>query len=217
MNKRAVIVEDEFFAANHLKKILQNNGYDVIAMYHDGETVLENLPSIKDVIFLLDIQLSSDIDGVNIAIELNKRNIPFIFITANTENGTFNEAIVTKPVAYISKPFKELDVIAGITLAIQKLNAKILIESGKERFMIDPEDVLYFKSDNVYVEVFLENKTYVLRKQLKEIESHLSNNFQRCHKSFIVNMRKISRIKGCSIYLNDIEIPLSRTYRGNFD
>lgn len=216
MNKRAVIVEDEFFVAKHLKKILQKNNYEVIAMYHDGESVMENLASLKDVIFLLDIRLSTEIDGVNIALELNKRNIPFIFITANTEEGTFKEAIITNPVAYISKPFKEMDVVAGVTLASQKLDMKISIESGKEKFLIDPKDVLYFKSDNVYVEVFLENKSYVLRKQLKELENDLSHHFQRCHKSFIVNMTKISRIKGYFIYLNEIEIPLSRTYRNNF-
>jgi DNA-binding LytR/AlgR family response regulator len=217
MSKRAVIVEDEYFAANHLKKILQKNGYDVVAMYHDGETVLENFSSLKDTIFLLDIQLTTSVSGVNLAVELNKRKIPFIFITANTEEGTFKEAIVTNPVAYISKPFKELDVIAGLTFASQRLNDKIKIESGKETYMIDPEDVFYFKSDNVYIEVFLEKNSYVIRKQLKELEGDLSKNFQRCHKSYIVNMRKITRIKNHSIYLNDIEIPLSRTYRANFD
>lgn len=216
MNKRAVIVEDEFFVANHLKKILQNNDYEVIAMYHDGETVLQNIPSLKDVIFLLDIQLAKSTDGVNIALELKKRSIPFIFITANTEGETFNRAIVTNPVAYISKPFKEIDVVAAITLASQRLDMKISVDSGKEKFMIDPKEVLYFKSDNVYIEVFLEDKSYILRKQMKDLENDLSHNFQRCHKSFIVNMSKISRIKGYFIYLNEIEIPISRTYKSYF-
>jgi DNA-binding LytR/AlgR family response regulator len=216
MSKRAVIVEDEFFVANHLKKILQKNGYDVIAMYHDGETMMKNIDSLKDLIFLLDIQLAGKVDGINIAWELNKRGIPFVFITANTEDGTFKKAITTNPVAYISKPFKEMDVIAGITLAYQRLDVKISIDSGKEKFILDPKDVLYFKSDNVYVEVFLEDKSYILRKQLKDLENDLSHNFKRCHKSFIVNMTKISRIKGYFIYLNEIEIPMSRTYRDNF-
>lgn len=216
MNKRAIIVEDEFFVANHLKKILQKNECEVIAMYHEGESLMKNLASVKDVIFLLDIQLVSELDGLNIALELNKRGIPFIFITANTEEGTFKEAIKTNPVAYISKPFKEMDVTAAIALAFQRLDTKISIDSGKEKFMLDPKDVLYFKSDNVYVEVFLENKSYILRKQLKDLEIDLSHNFKRCHKSFIVNRSKISRIKGYFIYLNEIKIPLSRTYRNDF-
>lgn len=216
MNKRMVIVEDEYFAANHLKKLLLKNGCEVVGMYHDGETVLKELSLLEETIFLLDIQLTSEISGINLAVELEKRGIPFIFITANTEEGTFNSAIITKPVAYISKPFKELDVIAGVRLASQKLNNKIAIESGSEKFLIDAEDVLYFKSDNVYVELFVENDSFLIRKQLKELEDELSSNFKRCQKSYIVNVHKISKIKGSSIYLNDIEIPLSRTYRGNF-
>lgn len=216
MNKRAVIVEDDFFAANHLKRILENNGYTVIAMYHDANSVLQDLGILKDTVFLLDIQLSEDLDGISIALELNKQGIPFVFITANTEDITFNKAIVTNPVSYISKPFKEMDVIAGFTLASKKLNNKFSIESGKEIFKIDPEEVLYFKSDNVYVHVFLDKRSYLIRKQLKELEADLPHGFQRCHKSFIVNMNKVSRIKGSSIYLNEIEIPISRTYRGNF-
>lgn len=216
MNKRAVIVEDEFFVANHLKSILQKNGYTVIGLFHDGESVLEELGMLNESIFLLDIQLSSSINGVNLAMELNNRNIPFIFITANIEDGTFKNAIKMNPVAYISKPFKEMDVIAGITLASQKLKTRITIDAGKEMFMVNPEDILYLKSDNVYVEIFLQNTSHLLRKRLKELETALSQDFKRCHKSFVVNTSKISRIKGNFIYLNETEIPLSRTYRDNF-
>ncbi|WP_165851415.1 LytR/AlgR family response regulator transcription factor [Brumimicrobium aurantiacum] len=217
MIKRAVIVEDEFFVANHLKKILVKNDFEVVAMYHDAESVLSNLNSLKDVIFILDIQLSSELDGVGIAKELNKRSIPFVFITANTESNTFNEAITTNPVSYISKPFKEFDVIAGISLAFNKLNNKILIDSGSERFYLDPEEVYYFKSDNVYVEVYLKNKTYTLRKQLKDIEHRFGQIFTRSHKSYLVNKTKITRIKSSTVYIGDYEVPLSRTYKHVFE
>ena len=217
MNKKVVIVEDEYFAANHLKKLLQKNGYNVVAMFHDGETVLKDLFAFNDAIFLLDIQLSNSLDGVDIAMELDKQNIPFVFITANTEDGTFQKAITTNPTAYISKPFKELDVIAGATLAFNKLKNKISIDSGKETFLLNPDDVLYIKSDNVYVEVFTKKGSYVIRKTMKEIEVTLSENFKRCHKSFIINMNLISHTKGNSIFIDKLEIPISKTYRACLD
>lgn len=217
MNNRAVIVEDEFFVANHLKSILQKNGFTVVAIYHDGESVWEGIPLLNNSIFLLDIQLTGRIDGVHLALEFQKRNIPFIFITANAEDNTFKDAITANPVAYISKPFKEMDVVAGVTLASQKLKRKIPVESGKEVLMINPEDVLYFKSDNNYVEVFLQKGTsYLLRKRLKELETDFPKDFKRCHKSFLINPSKVTRLKGNFIYLDEIEIPLSRTYRDNF-
>jgi DNA-binding LytR/AlgR family response regulator len=217
MNNRAVIIEDEYFVSNHLKSILQKNGFTVVATYHDGESALKDLPSLINSVFLLDIQLSGSLDGVHVALELQKRNIPFVFITANIEDTTFKSAIKTNPLAYISKPFKEMDVIAGVTIASQKLKTKIPIESGQELLMVNPEDVLYFKSDNNYVEVILENKkSYLLRKRLKALEADLPKDFKRCHKSFLINSSKITRLKGSFIYLNEIEIPLSRTYRDNF-
>jgi len=136
---------------------LLSDGYEVVGIYHDGEAVMNNLNSIKDAIFILDIQLSTDVSGIRIATELNKRDIPFIFITANTEEKTFNEAIVTNPVAYISKPFKRTDVIAGIALASHKLSLKSSIKPKKEKFVTDATGMLGFNFDTGFVEIFLEN------------------------------------------------------------
>lgn len=216
MSKRVVIVEDEFFVANHLKKILQKNGYTVIAVFHDGATVIKKIPFIEDVIYLLDIQLSDDTDGISIASVLEKRNIPFVFLTANTDKKTFDEAIFKNPVSYISKPFKEMDVIAGVTLAAHKMEGRIKIESGKELIMLESNEVLFFKSDNVYVEIVLTNNSRVVRKKLKDLYESLPANFAQCHKSYIVNKEKIDRIKGNTIYFGQIEIPLSKTYHDNF-
>lgn len=218
MSKRVVIVEDEFFVANHLKKILRNNGYEVIAQYHSGEDVLKDLPSLKDVVFLLDIQLSTDIDGVNIAFELKKLKIPFVFITANSEGSKFDNALTTNPVSYISKPFKEMDVLAGVTLAMQRLDKKIKIQSGKEQLILSVDEILYFKADHVYVDVYLSNgKKHSIRTQLKKLTDDLDENFCRSHKSYVVNKNKITGIKGKAISIDGLEIPLSKTYVGNFE
>ena len=218
MTKNVVIVEDEFFVANHLKKILEENNYTVLGLFHDGETLLENLPFISSAVFLLDIQLSTKITGVNIANELNKRKLPFIFITANIGDNAFESAIESVPVAYISKPFKEIDVLAGVALASKRLKSKISLESGKEKLLIDPDNVLYVKSDGVYIEVYMQDGTsHVIRKPLKTVACELTDNFKRCHKSFVVNIDKITLIKSGFIYIDDIKIPNSKSYRENFE
>lgn len=217
MNKRVVIVEDEFFVANHLKQILEANGYTIIGQFHDGETLLENIPFIKNAVFLLDIQLSSEMTGINIAIELNKHSLPFIYITANAGDRTFENAIGSGPVSLISKPFKEIDVLAGVALAFQRLNRKITIETGNEKLLIDPNDVVYIKSEGNYVDLYLESgKSFTLRKQLKTIADELSDNFKRCHKSYIVNKDKVTQVKAGFVFLNSTKIPVSKTYQINF-
>lgn len=217
MSKKVVIVEDEFFVSNHLKKILEGNGYQVLGQYHDGETLMENLPFIKSAVFLLDIQLSTKMTGINIAIELKKRNLPFIYITANALDSTFDSALITSPAAYISKPFKEIDVLAGVAIACQQIKEKIEIEAGTEKYLLDPNDILYIKSDGVYVEIHLENSTSItIRKQLKTIGDELPENFKRCHKSFIINCDKITNIKKSFISVGKIKIAHSITFRHNF-
>ncbi len=216
MSKRIVIVEDEFFVSNHLKKILEGAGYEVVAQFHEGEHLLQELDTIKNALFLLDIQLSSEVDGIRLAKELNKRNLPFIFITANTEDATLSSAIHTKPLAYISKPFKEIDVLAGLALGFQHFKSKIKVSSNSEVYYLNLEDILYLQSDNVYVLVFTKSKKYVIRKQLKDFECELGDAFKRCHRSYIVNMNMITKVKGDVITIGETEIPISKSYKNDF-
>lgn len=216
MNKRVVIVEDEYFASNHLKKIATESGYEVVNQYYEGKQVLNDLETLKNLVFLLDIQLTDQVNGIAIAVELKKRNIPFLFITANSEGETFEEAIQTKPIAYITKPFKEMDILAGLALAFQNMESKIKISVNNETHFINLDNILYLQSDNVYVNIFTTTKTYTARKKLIEIEEELSFDFQRCHRSYIVNLNKITSMKNDTLFINEIEIPLSKKYRTNF-
>lgn len=216
MGKRVVIVEDEFFVSNHLKKILDEAGYNVVAQYHEGEQVLEELDRIKNVLFLLDIQLSGEVDGIHLAKELNKRNLPFLFITANTEDGTLSNAILTKPLAYISKPFKEFDVLAGLALGFQNFKNKIKITSNADVYYLHTNEIMYLQSDNVYVRLYTNAKVYTIRKQLKDFEKELPDCFKRSHRSYIVNVDLITMIKNDSIYIHSHEIPISKSYRNDF-
>lgn len=216
MNKRVVIIEDEFFVANHLKNILENAGYDVVGQFHDGEQAIKNIESLKNAVYLLDIQLSSHVNGIEIAGILQEQNIPFIYITANAEDGTFESAISTQPVSYISKPFKERDVIAGVALAFLQMKNTIAICTNSKKYVINLDDILYLKSDNVYVTIYTVSKSILLRKQLGEVAEDLTQNFKRCHRSYIVNADMVTKIENDSIFINDIEIPVSRRYKKDF-
>jgi two-component system response regulator LytT len=217
MNKNVVIVEDEFFVANHLKKILEANGYTVLGIFHNGETLLEHLPFIQSAVFLLDIQLSTDISGIQVATELKKKNLPFVYITANALDSTFDSALTTSPAAYFSKPFKEIDVLAGVSIAFKQMKLKIEIDSGKEKYLVNPDEIVYIKSDGVYIDLFLvDGSSIVIRKPLRTIELELPSHFKRCHKSFIINCDKMTNIKSCFIYIDKLKIPFSKTYRHNF-
>jgi len=78
----------------------------------------------------------------------------------------------------------------------------IKTELKKDKLKIDEEDLVFIKSEDNYCHFFYydnnEIKTKLLRVTLKDIEKQLGHipNLIRCHRSYIVNKKQISRISG---------------------
>ncbi len=93
-----------------------------------------------------------------------------------------------------------------------------------DEIKIFEKNLLYIKAEGNYcLLVYNENSTLknkLVRSSLKKIAhlTHNSNRFVRCHKSYIVNLNKISNVtgnaKGYTFYLKDhkIQIPVSRSF-----
>lgn len=97
--------------------------------------------------------------------------------------------------------------------------------SGVLKMSIDSSNLCYIESDDNYIKVwYLDSrgdlKQYMLRCRLKTVEnSFAESDLMRCHRKYIVNMRKVSMLRkekdGYEIDL-DVEsippIPISKTY-----
>lgn len=119
---KIIIVEDEFFAANHLRKLVISLNFEVVGVFHSGEELLERADWNFDCA-IVDIFLSKELTGLDIAIELNKHSKPFIFLTANQDRETLQNAALLNPSAYLNKPFKSNDVAAALTILVQRLKS----------------------------------------------------------------------------------------------
>jgi two-component system response regulator HydG len=118
MNIRILIVEDEFIEANNLKIILKKAGYMVCKI---ARSVIEGLKVIeneKPDLVLLDIRLKGDLTGIDLAKVLRKRNIAFVFLSANSNKQILDAAKVTKPYGFLVKPFREKDVLVMLDIAL---------------------------------------------------------------------------------------------------
>ncbi|MFI5203749.1 MAG: LytR/AlgR family response regulator transcription factor, partial [Flavobacteriales bacterium] len=101
----------------------------------------------------------------------------------------------------------------------------LMDSSGKELLNLYPDDLLMIRSADNYVDVFWKDqksvKHTVLRQTIKQLEEQLATYrfFFRCHRTSIVNVRKILKITGnsigCRLRLDDLEeeIPVSRGNR----
>ena len=100
--------------------------------------------------------------------------------------------------------------------------------SSKERFELNPGDILFVESMQNYVVVYYENhqghEQKILRSTLAAVEDVLhTTSVQRSHRSFLVNRDKIERVEGnaqgLKLSLRGVDakkIPVSRRFIPNF-
>ena len=116
---RVLIVEDEGIGAMDLKYTLEAMGHEVVYVASRGEEAIEKSSELLPDLVLMDIILKGDIDGITAAEELHKFDIPFIYLTANSENATQKRALATKPRGYILKPFENKELKETVESALK--------------------------------------------------------------------------------------------------
>lgn len=100
-------------------------------------------------------------------------------------------------------------------------------DSGQLRLSVKVEDIVMFKSEDNYVEIYymIEGrlKNQLIRKRLKQIDDETCKfGFARCHRSYLVNLSSVSKIeksgRSYSVILNGIKgsVPISRSFQKQF-
>jgi DNA-binding NarL/FixJ family response regulator len=118
-NIRVLVVEDEPLIAEDIRETLDNIDFEVSGVAYDSDVALHELSSNTPDIVLLDINLGSNIDGIDIAEIINKRyQIPFIYLTSYADRSTVDRAKHTRPMGYIVKPFDERDLFTTLEIAL---------------------------------------------------------------------------------------------------
>ena len=214
MHQKILIVEDEVIIADYIENILLENNFMNVLMAHDKKEAELLIGQQNPDIIILDINLSGENEGIDIGRNY-KGHASIIFLTGQQDHQLMSHAIATHPASYLTKPIKTTDLLAALHLTISlKVKGVYVLKDGYDKINIKYSDILFFKSAKNYVEIHLKNKKYVDRTALKEIEvtipAHLD--FKRVHRSFFVNMNKVTKIGRSNIFVEDIKIPIGRSY-----
>ena len=117
MNKKILIVEDEFVEANSLRIIMESAGYVVSGLVESYEQAVLLLEKDKPDLVLLDIFLAGPKTGIDLGRLLKERNIAFIYLSANSNKETLQSAKVTEPYGFLVKPFRKKDLLVALDIA----------------------------------------------------------------------------------------------------
>lgn len=216
---KAVIIEDEKPASDHLSGLLKRSGKDIVPVQ-----VIDNVKDAVhwlannscDLIFL-DIHLGDD-NSFSIFEQL-RINIPVIFTTAYNQYAI--RAFRLNSVDYLLKPFSEDDLTQALDkFLLQRANAALpdiqaLMEAMnskpqlRERFMVSSGqriksipvgEVAYFLSEGRYVKLVAKTgESYLLDQSLESVEHSVDpERFFRINRQVLVSFEAIKQMTAWS-------------------
>jgi two-component system, LytTR family, response regulator len=215
MKHELLIIEDDPFISINLKGSLQEKGFNVIGI---AETVAEAtavLATKKPDLCLIDIQLGDDVSGIEFAKILDKEQLPYFYLTAQTDPITLAEVSNTNPLGYIVKPFTEASLWSSISIIWQqylsKNGEKLTIKADGFVHIIPENDILFLEAFDNYCYIQTATKKLLVPHTLKKIYEQLKSiNFFMTHRSYWVNTHKIKSIGNHTVKIGQFEISLSR-------
>lgn len=226
---KVLVVEDEIIIADNICDTLEDLGFDTLEPAMNYTEAIALIETNKPDIAILDIQLSGNKTGIDLAKKINEDyNFPFIFLTSNSDKTTLNEAKKVVPHAYLIKPFSKKELYTTIEIVLNNFllkdeelnNSKQTIENALFIKVKDAmvklcfDDILYIKSAHVYVEIVLKNqKKHLVRAGLNDILDKLNNKFVQVHRSYIINIDQIAQIKSSTLVIANENIPVSKKYK----
>ena len=222
-----LIVDDDDVFVRHLSKQLEKLSFLKIEGHckNYGETLMALKTKAIDVI-LLDVNLES-IDGLN-GFDLLRQypNLPPVIIISNTPDYAVESYNIGKAKDFLVKPIDTRRLLLAMNRALdtdlesgQLIDSKsFFLKMGRkfQRFIID--DIDYFEGYGIYAKVITKDASHVINDTLTNLEKVLDRKkFIRVHKSYIINLNKLSGFDHNKLYLRNSTVPIGSSYKSKLD
>lgn len=197
----------------------------------DALKALENLQNIKPDLIFLDINMP-DISGIDFLKTLSYKPM-VIFTTAYTEYAI--ESYEYQAVDYLVKPilFNRFLKAANHANKIFELNNlkqnpttevnvtqkkdHMFLKDGKEYYKVLFSEIILIEGARNYLTFYTIDRKVMCLMTMKELETILpSSEFARIHKSIIVSLSKIQKIKDNHIFINDSKFSIGAIFKSAF-
>lgn len=235
---KCIAIDDEPLALRQIKSYIERTEQlELVAICRsarEAQTIIES--EHIDLIFV-DINMP-DMNGLDFVRSLT-HNYFIVFTTAHSEFAL--EGFKLNAIDYLLKPFsydefmkatqkvvslvdlvercRVAESVAAQNEAEEADQGYISVKADYKTQLVKISDIVYLESAGEYVRLHIEGgQTITTLFRLKNMEASLpANNFLRVHRSYIVNLKRISSYTKGRIFLDNGEyIPLGENYKERF-
>ncbi|MET0858339.1 MAG: LytTR family transcriptional regulator DNA-binding domain-containing protein [Telluria sp.] len=231
---RVIIVDDEQLARGVLREYLGAHAdVEIVGECANGFEAVKAIAELAPELVFLDIQMPK-LNGFEV-VELAGRAARYIFVTAYEQYAI--KAFEVHAVDYLLKPFSQqrLDValaharvrpvpapaLDAVVQEAARRNGpleRVLIRDGAKVHVIAAADIDVIEAQDDYVQISAGGKAWLKNQPLAELEAQLdAARFVRIHRSYIVNIERMSRIEPAgkdshaAVLQDGRRIPISRS------
>jgi DNA-binding LytR/AlgR family response regulator len=234
---KCIAVDDEPLALQKLVTYIKKVPYlDLVAQCLSAIEAQKVVEQQEVEAIFLDVNMP-DLNGVDFAKSINQDHSKgpiMVFTTAYSEYAI--EGYKANAVGYLLKPysFDEFEAAAQKVREICEIRQQaesnvstridddgiIYVKSDYKIVRINIEQICYIEAMSEYLRISCEGKEkpVIVLLSMKKIEEHLpSGKFMRIHRSFIINLDKISEVKKNHVIIEgDISLPIGDNYKDAF-
>jgi two-component system LytT family response regulator len=199
----AIIVDDELYGRENLKKIIENycHEVDVLGCGDSVENAKKLVSQFKPEVVFLDINMPV-LDGFDFLEGYDERDFMVVFVSAHEEFGI--NAVKAGAVDYILKPIniKELKQTVKKLICIKNKNIKTEAVQESDKLVIPAshgfnvfefDDIIRLEAEGCYTKIVIKDgRDRIVSRTLKNLEDTLPKGiFFRIHKSHLINLKYI--------------------------
>jgi len=213
------IIDDEILA----RKILEDycskiDSFDLVLSTGNPLEFINFIQQNEVDLIFLDIEMPK-LNGMEILRSLV--NPPKVILTTAYSEYAL-ESYDYGVVDYLLKPVK----LERFLKAINKVSASKIKhpkkKKGSEELQIKHDgmpvnisfkSILYIQSFGNYLKIFTDSRMYLISETLVNITMLLSDNFQRTHKSYIINLDRVTKATKTHLLIENNKVPVSAMYK----
>lgn len=224
MKVRCLLVDDEPLAIQLIQNhIGQLDTFEVVGTCSNAIKALEVLRSVPVDLLFLDIKMPQ-ITGIDFLKTL--KNPPAVIITTAYREYAI-EGYDLDLVDYLLKPitfdrfFKAVDrylrlkkPVAKPEISAPAIQQFLHIKAGGKFHNLNKEELLYVESLKDYIVIHCTDKKITAKYKIGDLEEELGETvFLRIHRSFIVNLKKVTAFTAYDVEIGSKELPIGASYK----